>query len=56
MPEFKTREALNICKKCREKQRERRPQSINCAFLHDNDFCDRIKDIDALISMLFKKE
>lgn len=55
MAELKTEEALKICERCREKQREQYPQSINCAFLHDNEFCSRIEDIDVLISKLFKK-
>ena len=28
-----TKEALEICNKCREKQRNENPQSINCAFM-----------------------
>lgn len=54
MAELKTEEAIKICESCREKQKEQHPQSVNCAFLHDNEFCDRIEDIDLLISKLFK--
>lgn len=54
MAELKTEEAIKICERCREKQKEQHPQSVNCAFLHDNEFCDRIEDIDLLISKLFK--
>jgi hypothetical protein len=45
-----------ICDICRQKQEERNPGSLNCAFLHDNCYCDRIEDIDALIKKLLKKE
>lgn len=50
-----TEEALEICKKCREKQKKEHPQSINCAFLHDNMHCARLEDINALIEKLLKR-
>lgn len=52
MTKLKTEDALKICEKCREKQREHNPQSINCAFLLDNEFCSRIEDIDVLVAKL----
>lgn len=45
-----------ICDICRQEQKERNPSSVNCAFLHDNCYCDRIEDIDALIKKLLKME
>ena len=50
-----TKEALEICKKCREKQKEKYPQSVNCAFLHDDMYCDRLEDINALIEKLLER-
>lgn len=50
-----TKEALEICKKCRETQEKKNPQSINCAFLNDNMYCDRLEDINALIEKLFER-
>lgn len=49
-----TEEALKICEKCREKQKNEHPQSINCAFLNDNMHCDRLEDINALIEKLLE--
>lgn len=45
-----------ICDICRQKQKERNHAVVNCAFLHDNCYCDRIEDIDALIKKLLKME
>lgn len=50
-----TKEALEICKKCREKQKSENPQSINCAFLNDNMYCERLEDINTLIEMLLRR-
>lgn len=50
-----TEEALKICEKCREKQKKEHPQSINCAFRHDNEYCSRIEDINALIEKLLER-
>lgn len=50
-----TEEAKKICSKCREKQQNDNPQSINCAFLNDNMYCDRLEDINALIEKLFER-
>ena len=50
-----TEEALKICEKCREKQKKEHPQSINCAFLHDNMHCERLEDINALIEKLLER-
>lgn len=47
-------EALKVCEKCREEQKKRQPQSANCAFLHDNMYCDRLEDINILIEKLLK--
>lgn len=49
-------EALKICEKCREKQRKKYPQSINCAFLNDNMYCERLEDINTLIEKLLETE
>ena len=51
-----TEEAKKICSKCREKQRNDNPQSINCAFLADDMYCERIEDIDTLIKKLLEVE
>ena len=50
-----TKEALKICEKCREKQKEKYPQSINCAFLNDNMYCERLEDINILIEKLLEE-
>lgn len=50
-----TKEALKICEECREKQKKEHPQSVNCAFLNDKMYCDRLEDINALIEKLFER-
>lgn len=49
---LKTKEALDICEKCREKKLKENPKNIDCAFRHDNSFCDRLEDIDTLMAKL----
>ena len=55
MKEKMTEEALKICEKCKEKLKKEYPQSINCAFLHDNMHCARLEDINALIEKLLER-
>lgn len=49
-------ETLKICRKCRENQKRLYPNSVNCAFLHNHEFCDRLEDINLLIEKLLKGE
>lgn len=53
--QLKTNEAELICKNCKERMSKKYPKMIDCAFLHDNDYCDRIKDIDLLTENLYKE-
>jgi hypothetical protein len=50
------KETLDICKKCRENQIKLYPNSANCAFLHNNEYCSRLEDINLLIEKLLKKK
>lgn len=52
--QIQTEEAKTICENCKKKMLEKYPDMINCAFRNDNEYCDRIEDIDLLTWKLYK--